>query len=411
MVILACLSADGQTEAVAFNSISKAEIEMLLVDVGKTNPKILEQLANDPEMKKKQIEDLRQLLAFASQAQRDGMASVPANKHEIENIYAETLATNYDREINKGKAAMPALSYITDATVNAFWADKGVAGQRTHEAEFNDFLNAKMTLLKAGSPEMKDREITEDEQQQARDVFARVRIYKAEYEQKVKYGGLSKEFIDKTNLQVKLQEAQFLSRLYAEKIAERTKATDADITKYIAAHPALDPAPKKAKAQGILERARAGEDFATLANKFSDDPGNKGPGAKVNGGLYKDLPRGRMSAPFEEAALALQPGQISPELVETDFGYHVIKLVRKGVVPGSKAETYDVRHILISTGYKDPDDPTAREKPIKEYVRAIIETANEKKLAAEIIAANNIQVPDDFAVPAVSKVPQPIKKP
>jgi len=398
-------------KAISFNSITKEEIESLLADVGKTNPKVLVSLAKDPEMKKQQIENLKQLLAFASQAQRDGLTTDPINKQELENIYAEILAVNYDREINKGKAAMPAFGYITDAAVNAYWADKEIAGQRTHEAAFNDFLNAKITLLKASSPEMKDRDITEDEKTQARDIFAKTRIYKAEYDQKLKSGGLSKEFVDKTNLQVKLQEAQFLARLYSEKVADRSKATEADIAKYIAAHPELDPVQKKAKAQKVLDRAKAGEDFAALANTFSEDPGNIGPEGKANGGLYKDVPRGQMVVPFEEAALALQPGQISPQLVETEFGFHIIKLERRGLILGLKGvkatETYDVRHILISTGYKDPDDPTARETPVKEYVRGKVEKDHEKKLMAEIIAANNIQVPDDFAVPEVVKEPPP----
>ena len=46
----------------SFNSISRPEIEMLLSDVAKTNPSILKKLAEDPEMKKQQIENLKQLL-------------------------------------------------------------------------------------------------------------------------------------------------------------------------------------------------------------------------------------------------------------------------------------------------------------------------------------------------------------
>jgi len=48
------------------------------------------------------------------------------------------------------------------------------------------------------------------------------------------------------------------------------------------------------------------------------------------GGLYQGRTEGRMVAPFRAAALALEPGQIAPELVETDFGFHIIKLERKG---------------------------------------------------------------------------------
>ena len=291
---------------------------MLLADVAKTNPMILKKLAEDPEMKKQQIENLKQLLAFASQAQKDGLASDPTNKQELDNIRAEILAVNYDREINKDKGPMPAFGFITDDQVKAYWGEDenpppkgwftsmlekiglgGTAEQRTHQAEFNDFLNAKIAVLKAGNPEMKDREISDEEKTQARDIFAKIRIYKAEYEQKSNAGELSADFIDKANLQVKLQQAQFLARLYSEKVTDQTKVTDEDIAKYIAEHPELDPAQKKAKAQGILDRAKAGEDFAAFANEFTEDPGNKGADGVAQGGLYKDVPKGRMVAPFE----------------------------------------------------------------------------------------------------------------
>src|SRR5205085_3625315 len=132
-------------------------------------------------------------------------------------------------------------------------------------------------------------------------------------------------------------------------------------------------------AQGILDRALAGEDFVALANEFTQDPGNKGPDGTLQGGIYKDVPKGRMVVPFEEGALKLQEGQVNPELVESDFGFHIIKLERKlGPSPnkdakkdpkGGDTDTYDVRHILISTGFKDPENPTAREMPVKDYVR------------------------------------------
>jgi parvulin-like peptidyl-prolyl isomerase len=411
----------GGESTASFNSISKAEIELLLADVAKSNPMVLKRLAEDPEQKKKQIENLKQLLAFASQAQRDGLAADPSNRQELDSIRAEILAVNYDREINKDKGPMPPFGFITEDQVKAYWAEDeqpkagpgfleriGLGGsteQRTHEAEFNDFLNAKIEILKASSPEMKDREISDEEKTQARDIFAKIRIYKAEYEQKAKAGELSKEFIDRVNLQAKLQQAQFLARLYSEKATEQTKVTDEDVAKYIAEHPDLDPVQKREKAQGILDRAKAGEDFAALANDFSEDPGNKGADGVAQGGIYKDVPKGRMVAPFEQAALALEPGQVSPELVETDFGFHIIKLERKLEMTekdGKKEETYDVRHILISTGVKDPDNPNAREAPVKDYVRNKLETDKEKKLLEEIVASNNIQVPDDFAIPEVT---------
>jgi len=382
----------------SFNSISKSEIEMLLADVAKSNPQILKRLNDDPNMKKQQLDNLKQLLAFASQAQKDGLGADPTSTQELDSIKAEILAVNYDREMNKDKGPMPAFGFISEEQIKAYWDEdnqpppakgfmekiglaSGNSETRTHEVEFNDFLNAKIELMKGSSPDMKDREVSEEEKTQARDIFAKIRIYEKEYEQKAAAGELSKEFVEKANLQVKLQQAQFLARIYSEKLTDKFKVSDEDIAKYISEHPELDPAQKRAKAQGILDRAKAGEDLAALANEFTEDPGNKGPDGAGQGGLNKDLPKGRMVAPFEAAALALEPGQVCPELVETDFGFHIIKLERKlGKSGAAGEETYNARHILISTGFKDPDNPTAREAPVKDYVREKLETEKEKKL-------------------------------
>lgn len=381
-----------------FNSISREEIEMLLADVAKTNPMILKRLAEDPKMKQQQIENLKQLLAFASQAEKEGLANDPTNKQELENIKAEIIAVNYDREINKDKGPMPSFGFISEEQVANYWAENP-----EHENEFNNFINSKLEVLKATNPDMKDREISEEERTQAREIFAKIRIYKREFDQKAAAGELDKAFVDRVNLQVKLQQAQFLARLYSEKVAEQLKVTDEEIDKYIAENPEIDPAQKRAKAQEILNRAKAGEDFAALANEFSQDPGNAPPGGEPQGGLYKDVPKGRMVAPFEAAALALQPGEVAAEPVETDFGYHIIKLERKLEKKGDE-ETYDVRHILISTGIKDPENtnPMAREVPVRDYAREKLEEEKEKKLLEQIVASNNIRVPDDFTVPTVT---------
>lgn len=77
------------------------------------------------------------------------------------------------------------------------------------------------------------------------------------------------------------------------------------------------------KSAGLLKRARAGEDFAALAKEFSQDPGSA-----VNGGDLGLLQPGMTVGPFETAAFALAPGAIS-DVVETEFGYHIIKVVEK----------------------------------------------------------------------------------
>ncbi len=88
-----------------------------------------------------------------------------------------------------------------------------------------------------------------------------------------------------------------------------------------------EKAEARTRIEGLLARAKAGEDFAELAKLYSEDPGSKD-----NGGLYEDFGRGMMVPPFEEASFSVPVGEISG-VVETTFGYHVIKVV------GRKKET------------------------------------------------------------------------
>jgi hypothetical protein len=100
------------------------------------------------------------------------------------------------------------------------------------------------------------------------------------------------------------------------------------------------PAPRTADqalatAVEIKQRLDAGEDFAALAAKYSEDPGSA-----AAGGSLGWFGRGMMVPEFETAAFALEPGQVSGP-VKTAFGYHIIQVVAKD--PARESEPYSLQ--------------------------------------------------------------------
>jgi peptidyl-prolyl cis-trans isomerase C len=119
----------------------------------------------------------------------------------------------------------------------------------------------------------------------------------------------AKKYYDQNINEFKTQE-----QVRASHILISSKSTDPN------AHPNKVKAEAKAKAEMILAKVKAPDaNFAALAKEYSSCP------SAPKGGDLGLFSKGQMVKPFEDAAFALKPGEISG-VVETDFGYHIIKV-------------------------------------------------------------------------------------
>src|SRR5947209_10241506 len=156
-----------------------------------------------------------------------------------------------------------------------------------------------------------------------------------------------------------LQQSRLLAGAYSKEITPRLKASDAEVDAFIAAHPEYDSTPARQKAEDLLKRVRAGEDFTALAKEFSEDPGSR-----AQGGDLGWFGRGQMIKEFEDAAFALKRGEVSG-VVESPFGYHIIKVEehrRQMNDDNTVTEQVRARHILVLYNHapRDPNSPPSR---------------------------------------------------
>jgi parvulin-like peptidyl-prolyl isomerase len=370
-------------------SLSREDVEKLIEDFPREN---LQQFAESKEKRQDVLKQLKELLSLAAEARATGLANTPAVKSQLALQKSIVLMQAYMMKVNKEGGSTEG---VKKEEIDEYLKKPGV------EEKFKSFVKKMQDAGQIPPGDMQEAQATQLKEQWAR-------VYVGE--EKALKAGLDKD--RKTQLQIAIQQALVLARKYneekMEKDKDKFKAEDAEIDKWIADHPEFDPKTKRAKAEGLLKRARAGEDFAKLANENTDDPGNKDPQTgQLKGGFY-EFGRGRMDKNFEDASFALQPGQVS-ELVETPYGYHIIKLEgkeKKKGEDGKEQEIVKVRHILISTMVKDKDNPMGRELPLKEKARQEIEKEKRENFIDEIAKRNGITVPDDFSVDVPPAPPQ-----
>jgi peptidyl-prolyl cis-trans isomerase D len=143
----------------------------------------------------------------------------------------------------------------------------------------------------------------------------------------------------------------------------------------------------KARADELLQQLKKSPDsFADLAKKNSGDTGSA-----VNGGDLDFFPRGAMVKPFEDAAFSLKKGEIS-EVVESDFGYHIIKLTD---VKAPKQRSFEESRASLESELKAQQAQRQFAEAAESFTNGVYEQSDTLKpvagkLKLEIKTASNV---------------------
>jgi hypothetical protein len=374
-------SASSQKEV----RLTKRDMEVLVSDI--MPPAQQQQLATNPEQKKMLAKRLKELLAIAQVAEREGYADRPEVKAQIA-LQSDLALQDAYRKKNPGVQ-------VSDEEVNAYY--------QQHPNDFDAFLDA--------NPQYK-AQAQGPQAEGMKKEFGQIKVIG----DRARKEGLDKD--EAARLRLLLERSQALARAYVNELQKNSDklVSDADIEQYYREHPeefeevrarhilistssdaaeddvhglpkgagdkpkALSKDEARKKAQSILDRLRKGEDFARLAGEFSDDPGSK-----TQGGDLGFFTKGSMVPEFEQTAFSLKPGETS-DLVESQFGFHIIKVEERRPKP--------------------LDSPETRQQ----LTEKLKQTKLEKRIE-EIAAASKVEVAEDFEVNPAPAAQPPLTLP
>jgi parvulin-like peptidyl-prolyl isomerase len=241
----------------------------------------------------------------------------------------KVVATTKNFQITTGEV-LKSIYFNMGKSVSRFYSQDSVNLKETLKNSVKDYADKKILLLAAekAKVELVPAKLDSIMQMQYRRYGSREK-----FAEMLTKNGVSIEFVEK-----QIKESVIIEQYLNQVLSEKAKVSEEEILQAYKSdktasvrHILLQTQGKNeqekaaiyGKMEGILQRARNGEDFAKLAQEFSEDPGSKS-----KGGLYENFGRGDMVKPFDEAAFSVPIGEIS-DIVETSYGYHILKVISR----------------------------------------------------------------------------------
>ena len=306
----------------------------------------------------------------------------PANPADT--LGAPTAVSKSSGDPNEVLASVGDTKFIRkemDDMVNKLVAARGIPAEQQEEAReyFGKDLTRQFILKTLLINEAKKQSLAVTEEDRS--------TQKAKMEEGLKQQGKTiedyyKEYpLGEKAARAEIEDGMLINKLIEKDVISKITVEKADIDKVIAdvtesnakieeANKNLDAtkAEAKKKIEDIKKKLDGGADFAELAKESSACPSGK------NGGDLGEFARGSMVPPFEEAAFTQEVGKVG-DIVETQFGYHLIKVTAKspaieaqGDTP-AKPEAVTASHILIKTETVQQPQPIPSEEQVSGFLK------------------------------------------
>jgi hypothetical protein len=372
-------------------SLSEAEIVSMLQHQTLVEPARVYAIVENATTRKIFLNGLRDYLGLAARANRVGLGDDPHIKLSIEYKKNLLLASLYQTKLDNDNKRF---YEIPKESIAAFWANP--QNEKQFQTEVNGLRSIQQSVAQnSGNPQAVP-ELHGDALLKTRNEWARTKILSDMAKADAQF--MNQQAI---HLRLKVVEAGVLAFNYLNRYwLKDGTPTEEEIAQYLAAHPEYDVRKKLEQAEMILRRAKAGEDFAKLAEEFSEDAATK-----AKGGLYQDVVQGYLWPEVENAVAGLSKGQIADRVVESKYGYHVVQLVDSKTAKdesGSETTKFSVRHVLLRKTFAEPGtalNPNVARSFMEARDIAVLVIKNEKrrKFIDEIVKAESISLPGDFA--------------